>query len=123
MKRIAALSLLLLAGCKGGSMHSATEEKPPLPSAQPTLLEEAALDKDRRIGIWTDGRTAHATLVIQQDSLFYVDLLGAYKYSLEGDSVLIHYPDWVFRGKGSFGKDTLVITSGDGTAKYWRFTE
>lgn len=78
-------------------------------------------NKDRLLGIWTDGNTENATFDIQRDSIFYVDQLSAYKYTIKDDSITISYPDWVFSGKVRFSKDTLVISSEDGQTKYWKF--
>jgi hypothetical protein len=123
MKLIAIFSLLLLVGCKCGHTSSAKKEIVTHPTELPTLSKESTINKNSILGAWTDGSTENATFDIQRDSIFYVDQFTAYKYNLEGDSITINYPDWVFSGKVSFIKDTLVITAEDETTKYWEFKQ
>jgi biotin-(acetyl-CoA carboxylase) ligase len=123
MKLFASFLLLLLVGCGCGHTSPAKKEVTTHSTEAQTLPKESTINKNSVLGAWTDGSTENATFDIQQDSIFYVDQFTAYKYSLEGDSITITYPDWVFSGKVSFIKDTLVITSEDGPTKYWKFTE
>jgi WD40 repeat protein len=123
MKLIAIFSLLLLVGCNCGHTSSAAKEVATHPTESPILPKESTINRNSVLGTWTDGSTENATFDMQRDSIFYVDQFTAYKYNLEGNSITINYPDSVFSGKVSFIKDTLVITSEDGTTKFWKFTE
>jgi hypothetical protein len=122
MKLIATFSLLLLLGCKCGHTSS-KKEVATHPTESPTLPKESTINKNSILGAWTNGSTENAIFDIQRDSIFYVDQFTAYKYNFEGDLITINYPDWVFSGKVSFIKDTLVITAEDGTTKYWEFKQ
>jgi hypothetical protein len=123
MKLLAFLSLLLLVYCKCSHTTTKKESVTSKPTEEQTPVDILAFNKDRFLGAWTDGSTENATFDIQRDSIFYVDQITAYKYNFEGDSITINYPDWVFCGKVSFIKDTLVITAEDGTTKYWEFKQ
>lgn len=102
MKLFAFISLLLLIGCKCGHTTSTKKVIVGTPTGQSTSFNDPITNKDRLLGIWTDGSTENATFYIQRDSIFYVDQLTAYKYGLRGDSITINYPDWVFSGGISF---------------------
>jgi hypothetical protein len=123
MKILTSLSLLLLVGCKCGHTSSKKEVTMNNSTEKPTLSNTSNINKNRLLGIWTDGSTENATFDIRRDSIFYVDQLTAYRCGLNDDSITINYPDWVFRGNVSFSKDTLVITAGDGITKYWKFKQ
>ncbi|QIL76320.1 hypothetical protein [Hymenobacter sp. HDW8] len=73
------------------------------------------------LGSWTDSANNNAVFEIRKDSIYYIDQFAAYKYRLRGDSIVIFYPDLKFSGSISFHKDTLIITSIDGSAKFQKF--
>ena len=123
MKLLASLSLLLLVGCKCGHTTTMKERAQSKPTDAQTPASSSTFNKDRLLGIWTDGSTENATFNIQRDSIFYVDQLIAYKYNVKEDTITINYADWAFKGKASFIKDTLVIASEDGQTKYWKFKQ
>ena len=78
--------------------------------------------KNKILGVWDDGNSVNATFRIDRDSIFYVELLENYKYTLQGDSIKIMYPDFTYTGKLSFIKDTLVMTAPESEpVKFWRF--
>ena len=73
------------------------------------------------IGVWTDGSSENASFDVRKDNIYYVEQFATYRYSFNGDTVKIFYPDWTFTGAVSFSKDTLLIISENGTTKYWKF--
>jgi hypothetical protein len=75
------------------------------------------------LGIWTDGTTDNAAFEIRKDSIFYVDQLLTFKYSIDKDSIQINYNDWVFKSKIFIQKDTLFLSSEFDTSKYWHFNK
>ena len=82
-----------------------------------------SFDKNQLMGAWTDGSTENATLDIGKDSIFYLDQMTSFPYTLKGDSLTIVYPDMSFRGTAKFSKDTLILNDPEfGTTKYTRFT-
>lgn len=128
MKLLTVLPVLILMACNNARTTQPVEQRRDNSKHQLTdTLKPSAnkiehnISSDDLIGAWTDGGTENATFNIQKNSIFYVDQLTAYKYSLNGDSIKIFYPDWVFSGAVRLTKDTLVIVSEDGTTKYWRF--
>jgi len=72
------------------------------------------------VGIWTDGSSENASFEIKNDSIQYLDPFEEYKYERYGDSIIIYYSDFTYKGKISFVKDTLVMKS-DEESKFWRF--
>jgi hypothetical protein len=80
------------------------------------------LRKDQLLGAWTDGSTENATFDIGKDSIFYLDEMRSFPYSLKGDSLTIDYPDMSFQGTATFLGDTLILRDPEfGTTKYTRF--
>ncbi|HEV8506054.1 MAG TPA: hypothetical protein VGQ53_11660 [Chitinophagaceae bacterium] len=120
--------LTILFWTRGSSQE--THEKRPLADSgnQVNIFPRQAnngnypIDNSNKIrGIWTDGSSENATFEIRKDSIYYVDELSSYKYSLVGNSIKIKYPDWTFTGQISFVKDTLIINSKYGKVRYWKF--
>lgn len=83
----------------------------------------SATSKEKILGAWTGGEYDNATFDIRQDSMYNVEHLESYKYTLNKDSIKIYYPDFVYSAKIYFIKDTLVMSSEDGEAKYWKFKD
>ncbi|QNP53509.1 hypothetical protein [Hymenobacter qilianensis] len=73
------------------------------------------------LGAWTNNSSENAIFDIRKDSIYYVDDLISYKYSMNRDSIKIDYLDWAFVGAVSFARDSLIISSKDGVTKYWKF--
>lgn len=81
-----------------------------------------AIQKDQLLGAWTDGSTENATFNIGKDSIFYVDEMTSFPYTLKGDSLAIDYPDMSFRGTAKFSGDTLILSDQElGTTRFTRF--
>lgn len=81
-----------------------------------------SMEKNRLLGIWTDGSTENATFAIGTDSIFYVDQMTSFPYTLKGDSLTIVFPDMSFHGNAKFCGDTLVLSDPEfSTTKYTRF--
>ncbi len=77
--------------------------------------------KIKIIGIWTDGNSGNATFRIDDDSIFYVDALESFKYTLNADTIAVQYSDDTVSCKVSFKDDTLLMVSENETAKLWKF--
>jgi len=81
------------------------------------LVEQSAL-----FGAWTDGSTENAIFDIGKDSIFYVDQLEAFPYTLKGDSLTILFPGMRFVSQARISGDTLVLTDTvSGEAKFTRY--
>ena len=73
-------------------------------------------------GIWTDGNTENAVFEIKENTIFYVDHMASYKYTLIGNKMTIIYPDYSYKCLISFRKDTLIMDSKEyGVTSFWRF--
>jgi hypothetical protein len=82
-----------------------------------------SVDKNQLLGAWTDGSTENATFDIGKDSIFYLDQMTSFPYTVKGDTLTIVYPDMSFRGTANFSGDTLILNDPEfGTTKYTRFT-
>jgi hypothetical protein len=79
--------------------------------------------KDKMLGPWTSEGYNNAVFDIRKDSIYYIEDFASYKYDLTQDSIKIDYPDGAYSAKIYFIKDTLVMRSEDGEAKYWKFTD
>ncbi len=77
--------------------------------------------KNKIIGIWTYSNSENATFRIDNDSIFYVDALESFKYTLNNDTLTIQYPDYTISCKVSFKDDTLLMNSDNETSKFWKF--
>ena len=78
--------------------------------------------KDIVTGPWSDGTLESANFDIQEDSIYYVDQGAAYRYSLNGDMLTIHYPEYSYKAKLTVQGDTLVMDSEEyGQSRFWRF--
>jgi hypothetical protein len=81
-------------------------------------------DDSLLLGAWTDGSSENASFAISKDSIFYVEALTSYQYTLKGDSLIIAFPGMKFRGTVTVKGDTLTINEpGSGTSKYTRFND
>jgi hypothetical protein len=129
MMRILIAFLIVFSACS--SPVSNTKE--PLVSTvavkqNPQLTEEVKvspteiIEKNQLLGAWTDGSTENATFDISKDSIFYLDEMTSFPYTLQGDSLTIVYPDMSFQGTVKFLGDTLVLSDPEfGTTKYTKF--
>ncbi|MFP5042927.1 hypothetical protein [Parasediminibacterium sp. JCM 36343] len=78
--------------------------------------------RSRLKGIWTNGKTENAVFEIKQNTIYYVDDLATYKYTLFGNKLTIIYPDFSYKCIITFHKDTLIMDSKEyGIASYWKF--
>ena len=85
-------------------------------------IKPTAIEKEKLLGVWTDGSSDNATFAIEKDSIFYTDEMVSYPYSLRGNSLTITYPDMSFQGIAYFINDTLVLSDSEfGITKYTRF--
>jgi hypothetical protein len=76
----------------------------------------------RLLGAWTDGSSENVTFNIGKDSIFYLDEMTSFPYTLKNDSLTIVYPDMSFQGTAQFAGDTLILSDPEfGTTKYTRF--
>lgn len=105
MRSIVVMLVIALAACKNGQKTEA---------ASPELKQKLA-------GSWTDGLKPNASFDINGDSIYYVENTTLHRYDLAGDTIHIQYPYYTYKGKIGFAGDTLVITDGNGTNKYWKF--
>lgn len=97
-------------------------------NAQPTLNTVTSLpisnDRNLILGTWTDGSSENSSFDIGKDSIFYLDEMTSFPYTLKGDSLTIVYPDMSFQGTAKFSGDTLILNDPEfGTTKYTRFRE
>ena len=74
------------------------------------------------MGIWTEGESENATFSIGKDSIYYVDQMESYPYTLIKDSITIVYPDMSFEGIAYLVGDTFVLSDPEfGITKFTRF--
>lgn len=104
MRLIVCMLVIALAACKNG---------PKTDIASPELKQKLA-------GSWTDGTNQNASFDVKGDSIYYTEFTTLHRYDLAGDTIRIQYPYYTYNGKIGFEGDTLVISDGNGTRKYWR---
>lgn len=76
------------------------------------------------MGIWTNGSTENATFKIEAKTIYYVDDFKDYDYKIVGDTIEIHYPDYIYRAEVLLKNDTLIMNSKEyNQAKYWKFKD
>ena len=76
------------------------------------------------LGAWTNHQTENATFDIGKDSILYVDELQSYPYKLIDNKIVIRFPEEDYEAKLSWLGDTLLIVSkGNDTTKFTRFTD
>ncbi|MEI9918970.1 MAG: hypothetical protein WDO14_09235 [Bacteroidota bacterium] len=77
------------------------------------------------VGIWTNGSGPNASFSITEDSIYYVEHSTSIKYEQAGDSIVFFFDENIIvRSKAyRIDKDTLIIESSQGRAKYWKFTD
>jgi hypothetical protein len=125
MRKSAYVLFIFLFGCNSSQSSSTVEQDSILTKTalHPIHSEgKSSVDKAQILGTWTDGSTENATFDIQEDSIFYVEEMQSYPYSLSRDTMSIRYPDMSFKGKVYFITDTMVLTDAEsGTTKYIRF--
>jgi hypothetical protein len=84
--------------------------------------QSSDLIKSKLKGIWTDGTTENAAFEIKENTIFYVDNVATYKYTLQGNKMTIIYPDYTYKCVISFHKDTLIMDSKEyGSSSFWKF--
>lgn len=122
------LLLITLTNCSSADKNSTTNDistrdqnvQDIKPDNKSSVKE--VISKDKLLGAWTDGSTENATFDIGKDSIFYVEQLEAFPYTLKGDSITIVYPDMSFEGIVFMVGDTLVLSDSEfGTSKFTRF--
>lgn len=119
--------MVLLASCSDNPTSKSTtkkQENKVLSAPRPANTDPVS--NNQILGIWTDGQTNgdNAVFKIRKDSIYYVDHFKSYPYQIKGDSLSIKYPDYDYKARVSWLKDTLVFTSAeDGVVKYWRFKD
>ena len=90
-----------------------------IPKDSPTIADDNQL-----LGAWTDGSSENASFAIDKDSIFYVDALTSYRYTLKEDSLIIAFPGRNFSSNVKFRGDTLMINDPEsGTSRYTRFKD
>jgi hypothetical protein len=120
---------LLVTSCTPERDGGKSENRIPTAGRQTRSLRQdgTRLDpifKGQLYGAWTDGSTENASFFIEKDSIFYMDQMTSYPYSLKGDSLTIVYPDMIFQGIAGFSGDTLILRDSEfGTSKYTRFKD
>jgi hypothetical protein len=72
------------------------------------------------IGIWTSQGSINADFKIDEKTFYYIDDFVNYKYALNGDSIIISYSDYIYKGKIKFKGDTLILITKEIEVKYWR---
>ena len=126
--RDAILFLSLAAGLFSCGSNVHTSNKVTSANADSALSRQALAGKatatetaDKKlIGIWTDGSSENASFEIKSDSIQYLDPFEEYKYDRYGDSIVIYYSDYIYKGRIFLVKDTLVMKSNE-ESKFWRF--
>ncbi|MEI6946711.1 hypothetical protein V9K67_05870 [Paraflavisolibacter sp. H34] len=129
MMRILIAFIFVCSACS--SSVSNTKGSADSPSAiEPTSLRVdvdrdnpvRSTDKALLLGAWTDGSTENATFNVGKDSIFYLDEMTSFPYTMKGDSLTIFYPDMSFQGTAKFAGDTLILSDPEfGMTKYTRF--
>ena len=77
--------------------------------------------KEKLLGPWGNESSENAIFNIDADSIFYVDQVAFYKYSLTGDTITAYNTGSAYKSKISFRGDTLVMDSEGERTKFWRF--
>lgn len=77
--------------------------------------------KQKVLGIWGGDYSENAVFEIRKDSIYNIDQFKTFKYSLEDSTITIFYTDFVYSGKLSFVKDTMVMESDGEKTKFWKF--
>lgn len=86
------------------------------------IVQPNPTNKGNLWGIWGNEGSENAIFDIKTDSIYYVDEMRSYKYSLVGDTIIIYYPDYSYKSKVRIKGDTLIMDSEvNGQAKFWRF--
>ena len=117
--QISILITLLFLGCNreivNGNSKS-TEKK------HVELAKVSKVTPNEIMGIWTNGSTENATFKIEAKSIYYVDDFKDYDYEIVGDTIEIHYPDYIYRAEVLLKNDTLIMNSKEyAQARYWKF--
>jgi len=123
------LFILILTACNNGQNITTVQDSLLPRDTTKKILNTIGRQDDKAkqnelsnfLGLWTDGNNENASFDIRKDSIYYVDQLATYKYSIVGDSIRIYYPQWTFTGAIVLSNDTLTITSREGTTQYWKF--
>jgi hypothetical protein len=117
------LTTLAFAGCGsniGNSNSTAADTSRPVIANN--IATKSMDSNEKLIGVWTDGSTENASIEIGRDSIFYVDRLASYPYSVDSNTISIKYSDFVYKALVSWRQDTLVFTDQDGVpTKLTRF--
>jgi hypothetical protein len=129
MKRILVTFFIVFSACnsplsttKESSDTTVAVKQSPQFTQEDQVSPTELIDKNQILGAWTDGSTENATFDISKDSIFYLDEMTSFPYTLKGDSLTIVYPDMSFEGSARLIGDTLVLSDPElGTTKYTRF--
>lgn len=99
-----------------GCFHqSDTTKKPTIQTANSSNLQSKIL------GIWKEVGAENATFEIKLNIIYYFEHDASYKYTLKGNVMAIKFPGYIFTGKVSFVKETMIISSQEfGVSKYKR---
>ena len=130
MRILVALFTVFIACNFSGTMTSEGTDNTSTIRHDPQRIEietdnhQTTIEHSPLLGAWTDGSTENATFDIGKDSIFYLDEMVFYSYTLKGDSLTIKYPDMSYQGIAQFSGDTLTLRDPEfGTTKYTRFKD
>ena len=80
------------------------------------------ITKEQLMGTWAGENSENASFSIGKDSIYYIDQMDSYPYTLIKDSLTIIYPDMSFEGIAYLAGDTLVLSDPEfGISRYTRF--
>ena len=78
----------------------------------------ALKDKNEMMGWWQRADKELLTVHIKERSINYPDHRESHKYKLKGDSIFIHYLDFILAARVYVHRDTLIMISEGGESKY-----
>lgn len=131
MMRISIAFLILCSACSSSVSNTKdsddtviTKSYKAQPIANTVISSPTYIDRNRLLGAWTDGSGENATFDIGKDSIFYLDEMTSFPYTLKADTLTIIYPDMSFQGTAKFLGDTLILSDPEfGTTKYTKFKD
>ena len=122
IKRTSIIIALLMSACSWiKNKEAPVNEVSTMPKMAVSSNERAKEMNSELLGVWTNGNSKNATFEIREDSIYYIDHLKSYKYSVIQDSIIIMYDGFMYTGKIYFSDDTLLLTSKNEISKFWKF--
>lgn len=114
---LAIIILLGTAACNDGPKES-QNAKDSLSGGSNQASQNSQNAMHSILGVWRLENDDATSFEIKNDAINYFDQGKEYKYDLKGDSIIIHYDDWIYRGKIKRDNNMLIITDSLNQSKY-----